>query len=288
DTRPEVQGRAEAGSTVKVYDNGTLLGSAVADKDGNWSFTPAANLKDGDHRLTAEAVDAAGNVSPPSGGFDFTLVSGGAPDAPDVTVSDSAGNTVAAGGSTVDNTPTLSGEGEPGDVVTVTDGDRPLGSTVVGEDGSWSLTPETPLDEGEHDLGVTVTDPAGNESPATVVPVIVDTTAPEAPSISAVLDDQGDRQGALASGDITDDTRPEVQGRAEAGSTVKVYDNGTLLGSAVADRDGNWSFTPAANLKDGDHRLTAEAVDAAGNVSPPSGGFDFTLVSGGAPEAPVI
>uniref|UniRef100_UPI001588AF52 Ig-like domain-containing protein n=1 Tax=Burkholderia anthina TaxID=179879 RepID=UPI001588AF52 len=56
-----------------------------------------------------------------------------------------------------------------------------------------------------------------------------------------------------------------------------------LLGSVVADADGNWTFQPSSPLPEGDHRLTMIARDAAGNESEVSDGFDFTLQVGGVP-----
>ncbi|MTD38010.1 Biofilm associated protein A, partial [Erwinia sp. CPCC 100877] len=166
DPTPTLSGTgSQPGNIIEIWDNGIKLGETVITQDSSWTFTPSESLSEGEHNFSIVEKDSSGNQGQPTEGWPI-VIDTTVPDAPDVTVSDSAGNPVPAGGSTVDDTPTLSGEGEPGDVVTVTDGDKPLGSTVVGEDGSWSLTPETPLDEGEHDLGVTVTDPAGNESPA--------------------------------------------------------------------------------------------------------------------------
>ncbi len=41
--------------------------------------------------------------------------------------------------------------------------------------------------------------------------------------ITAVADDVGDRQGNVASGEITDDSKPLISGIGEAGNTVYVY-----------------------------------------------------------------
>ncbi|MBO1997338.1 hypothetical protein J4730_09585 [Klebsiella pneumoniae] len=35
-----LSGTAEAGATVTIYDGSTVLGTAVADEDGHWRFTP--------------------------------------------------------------------------------------------------------------------------------------------------------------------------------------------------------------------------------------------------------
>ncbi|WP_222945058.1 Ig-like domain-containing protein, partial [Paraburkholderia sp. 31.1] len=61
---------------------------------------------------------------------------------------------VGNGESTDDTTPTLVGEGEPGDTIIVIDNGTPIGETTVDEEGNWSFTPETPLEEGEHQFTV--------------------------------------------------------------------------------------------------------------------------------------
>jgi hypothetical protein len=152
----------------------------------------------------------------------------------------------------------------------------------VDDEGKWSFTPEQPLNEGEHVLTVIERDPAGNESaPGDPYVVIVDTTAPDTPVISAVIDGQGSVTGPIASGGTTDDARPEIRGTAEPGTTVTIFDNGQALGTVQTGDDGNWSFTLEESLGDGQHNLTAMATDAAGNSSEPSGQFGFSLQAPG-------
>ncbi len=90
--------------------------------------------------------------------------------------------------------------------------------------------------------------------------VTIDTTAPVAPTITSFSTDSG-----VAGDHITNDNTLTLTGTAEAGSTVKVYDGATLLGSATASGTGAWSYTTAA-LANGAHSLTATATDAAGNT----------------------
>ena len=59
-----------------------------------------------------------------------------------------------------------------------------------------------------------------------------DTTAPDAPTID--LADLSDT-GSSSTDDLTNDSTPTLNGTAEAGSTVNVYEGATLLGSATAD-----------------------------------------------------
>ncbi|WP_256850206.1 hypothetical protein, partial [Pantoea sp. Fr-CA_6] len=51
--------------------------------------------------------------------------------------------------------------------------------------------------------------------------VVLDTMAPEA-AVAALMDAQGEVQGEVASGGVTDDRAPVLKGTAEAGATVTV------------------------------------------------------------------
>ncbi|QFZ84367.1 hypothetical protein GFK26_17160 [Variovorax paradoxus] len=96
-------------------------------------------------------------------------------------------------------------------------------------------------------------------------------------TIDRVLDDVGAITGAIDKGGFTDDTTPTLQGKAAAGGTVKVYDGATLLGSAVADASGKWSFTPGTALSEGLHNLSATVTPAGGSESARTGVFDLTV-----------
>ena len=164
-----------------------------------------------------------------------------------------------------------------------------IGDAIVGEDGRWEFTPDPALIDGPHPITVIVTDPAGNASePSDPYIIIVDTTAPVAPTIDAVFDDQGTSTGNINPGDITDDAQPDISGSAEPGSTVIIYDNGVEIGRELVGADGRWTHTPMPPLLNGPHDLSARAEDAAGNVSAPSNSVDFELVAGGTPPAPSI
>ena len=291
DAQPEIKGTSEAGATIQVYDSGVLLGSTLANASGQWSFTPAANLIDGTHNLTATATNAAGNVSPETGIYDFRIDTAAASAPSGVTLTDDVGlvtGVLTGGAITDDATPTLSGTAEAGSTVKVYDNATLIGSTVADAAGAWSVTPTTALTDGAHNLSATQTDTAGNTSAASAaIAFTVDTSAVTAPTIGGVTDNIGAILGGVAKDGVTDDTQPTINGTAPAGTTVKVYDNGVLLGSTTASASGTWSLTPAAGLADGVHNLTATATNAAGTVSAPTAAFGIT-VDTAAPNAPVV
>ncbi|MGK3124521.1 Ig-like domain-containing protein [Candidatus Pantoea formicae] len=267
DNTPTLTGTAEAGATVSVYDGSTLLGTVVVGADGTWSFTSPA-LADGQHSLTTTVTDAAGNTSAASDPITFTVDTIAPTAAAGLVVSDDVGGTqgaLTAGATTDDNTPTLSGTAEPGTYISVYDGTTLLGTATVGADGTWSFT--TPaLSNGAHSLTVTVTDAAGNVSPATD-PFNFSVTAdlPPATTTLEITDDTGSTLVQLGNGAYTHDNTPVLSGLATAGAVITLYDGETVLGSVVAGADGQWVFTPGA-LADGSHAFHASITDASGTT----------------------
>lgn len=290
DARPTVSGTAEPHATVIVYDKGKEIGRATVDAKGDWSFTPETALKDGTHLFSYSAVDRAGNQSEFSEPFEFIVDTR----AERVTIhmaEDDAGSVtglVYSGGVTDDTTPTLMGTATAGGIVKLYEGGVLLGQTTAEVDGTWSFTPKVPLADGAHTLTATVTLPAKGESPLSKpFELVVQTVALGQPVIDAVHDDVGTVQGLLGKGAHTDDARPALSGRAEAGSTVHVYDNLVLLGTTLAGANGAWAFTPSASLADGVHAFKVVAVDAVGNSSAPSVDYIIT-VDTLAPARPTI
>ncbi|MCF3128773.1 Ig-like domain-containing protein, partial [Acinetobacter soli] len=169
DTRPAYSGTADASvAIVKVYDNGAYLGSATVGADGKWSFTPSTPIGAGPHSFTASGVDAAGNEGPQSAAWQFKVV-GAAPSAPSIQgVTDNQGDVTGdlqKNQTTDDRTPTISGTGQVGAVVTVYVDGTAVGSTTVASDGTWSVTTTDLGADGTKNLIAKQTDGAGQSSP---------------------------------------------------------------------------------------------------------------------------
>jgi hypothetical protein len=94
--------------------------------------------------------------------------------------------------------------------------------------------------------------------------IVIDTTAPAAPSAPDL--DAGSDTGASDSDDITNDTTPTFSGTGETGATVEVFADSTLIGTATV-AGGTWSVTAGSALSDGTYAITAKQTDPAGNVS---------------------
>ncbi len=279
DNTPTLSGRAEPGSTVNIIDNGQVIGSTKVNPDGTWSFTPDQALSNGEHDLTTTVTDRSGNTGPE--GSHVVITVDVVPGKVEITaVTDDAGSvtgSLSQNAVTDDTRPQISGTAKAGSTVTIMDGSNVLGTTTAGADGTWSFTPSVDLGRGDHTFTATAKDPMGNESASSSWTVTIDTDAPVKPTIDAALDDVGSVQGNLANGGTTDDPTPTLSGKAEAGSTVKIYDQNGLLGEVTAKADGTWSFSPVAKLPEGEHRFHVTATDRAGNTSADSDDFVLTL-----------
>lgn len=255
--QPVFTGSCTITESVNLYIDGNLVASALC-VDGTYALSPSSAVANGSHTATVVAVDHAGNVSAPSSGLAFTIDTS-APAAPVITAPTS-------GSATNDTTPTFSGTGENGATVTVRDGNGNTLCTAVVSGGQWSCTPSTGLAEGQHTITATQTDPAGNTSPAsTAITLTIDTTAPDAPVITAPAD-----------GTATNDNTPTVSGTATANSTVLLSIDGQSPVTVQADGSGNWTYT-TPTLADGSHTFVAIERDAAGNESEPSSTITITV-----------
>ena len=268
-------GTAEANTTVKIYDGATLLGSVLADGSGAWAYT-TAGLSNGTHNLIATATDAAGNTGATSTAVSVTM---NTPIPATPVISSFSTDSGALGDHiTNDSTLTLTGTADANATVKVYDGAALLGSVLADGSGAWIYTTAA-LADGTHSLTATDTVAGITGAPSTALSVAIDTTAPVSPIIASFSTDSG------ALGDhITNDNTPTLTGTAEANSTIKIYDGATVLGSVMADGTGAWSFT-SAPLTDGNHNLTANSTDVAGNTGVASTALNL-IVDTTTPTAP--
>lgn len=238
DTTPTLNGTATANATVTVYENGQPVGTVQADGTGAWSFTPSTPLASGSHTSTATVTDAAGNVSPTSPGFTL-IVDTAAPNAPVISRAiDDVGSItgpLTSGQTTDDTVPRLVGTSEPFATVNIYEGTTLVGTGTADGNGSWSILLNTTLTAGAHSFTAQATDAAGNTSvSSTSFSLTVDTAPPALPVLTSILDDVGNAATPVANGGFTNDAQPTLSGTAEAGSTVKIFDNGVQIGSVTA------------------------------------------------------
>nr|WP_310144292.1 Ig-like domain-containing protein [Burkholderia ambifaria] len=274
---------AEAGALVTIYANGTSVGHATADASGNYTIQSNVLGADGRYQITAQQVDVAGNMSPSSSVTSMTLDTSEPAPVNLHLVDDTFGVHTAgtpSDGLTKDSQVTIRGTASAGDVVTLMDGSTSVGQVTADASGHWTIQ-TTSLADGTHSLSATAVDLAGNTSPASsTLPVRIDTTTTLS---SLTLAASSDTFGAGTYGtnhdNITSATQPTINGTAEAGSYVQLYDvtGGTTVsvGEAVAGSSGNWTTTltsPLSGSASGvSHSLVAVGVDPAGNTSMTSG-----------------
>ncbi|KPF81967.1 hypothetical protein IP70_22515, partial [alpha proteobacterium AAP38] len=129
---------------------------------------------------------------------------------------------------------------------------------------------------GGTDATLTLATPGAANSLGANKAIIIDTTAPSAPSTPNMV--AGTDSGASNSDDITNDTTPNLSGTAEGSATITLYDTDgtTVVGTGTAQAGGNWLIT-TSTLSEGTHTITAKATDAAGNVSVASSGLTITI-----------
>lgn len=172
----------------------------------------------------------------------------------------------------------LTGSAAANSTITILDGTKQIGSTKTDASGQWTYT-GVGLTEGSHKFSVTATTSAGTSSASAVKIVVVDTTAPVAPTLKVSTS-----AATLASSPVA-----VLAGAAEANSTVKVYDGTVQIGTASANANGAWTFT-TSNLATGNHSFTAKAMDAAGNTGNGSAAVSVSIApsTSSKPTAPTI
>lgn len=178
-----VAGRASPGSEVTIMSGETVLGSAKADSRGEWVILPEKPLAPGNHQL---GLVARAEGQQPTSSKDVVVVVVPEPSR-DIAgrEGEAAGQALALavpregeGAATVLQAPganeglsddelqlgsvdygedgdvTIGGRAEPGADLQVYLDNRLLGTTRADETGRWSLSPETTVAEGLHDLRV--------------------------------------------------------------------------------------------------------------------------------------
>ena len=275
---------AVAGDQVFLLLEGAKVGDAriltAADIANGYVDVDATGLRNGVNNLVARIVDQAGKSSD---GVQTPQLQ--------ITVDTSAPQPAvinAVGGDDLVNAAeqgsTLAGTAEAGARVALTLGSVTRSATADAN-GAWSYTLQaadiTALGQGDKQLGVVVTDVAGNSSASVTRAFAVDTVAPTiTAAITSVVDNVDPTTGALSSGATSNDQTLALSGTVGAlgtGERVVVYDGATRLGEATAgSQAGTWTFlTP--HLANGAHALSARVEDAAGNAGAASTAFNVTV-----------
>ena len=255
DTTPTFSGSVDASATaVDLYADGNLVGTDTDVTGGPWSITSDA-LADGVHQMTVRArnVDGASGASP-SLAVTIDTVAPAAPAAPAMTAATDTGASP-TDLITANTKPAFTGSAAGAVSVLILDDGNPVAGDAA-PTSSYLGTVSVPLANGNRSFVARAYDLAGNAADSGGVAGRIDTVAPAPPSIPTLTG---------VTGTITLDPTPDLEGTAEADSTVTLLEGSTTLGTDVAG-DGAWSITSNA-LTLGSHALAARAADLAGNTS---------------------
>ncbi|VVM36583.1 hypothetical protein PS645_00054 [Pseudomonas fluorescens] len=292
DSTPTLTGQATPGSTVNIYLNGVLHQAGVpVNAAGQWEYTFAPALAEGNHVFNASVVTPAGGESPLTGDFNLEvdLTASAAPTIDEIR--DDVGaiqDPLVDGATTDDTTPTLAGTGVAGDIIIIRNNGTEIGRETVQPDGSWSFTPNPPLNNGStNEFDVIAQDPAGNQSaPSAPWTINIDT---DAPTTSATVESMGKDSGGDSGDFVTNDGSAGrlIQGSLTAalvaGEKVQVStDGGATWLDAVMNADDTWNFLDQ-NSHTGDWAIQTRVVDAAGNANTTS---QSITLDNTAPEPP--
>ncbi|MET0340496.1 MAG: Ig-like domain-containing protein, partial [Polyangiales bacterium] len=265
DATPTFRGTADPRAMVRIAI-GAQEGTVAADDEGTWTYTPTAPITDGMRTVTITATDARGGTSTAMRTLTIDTSTVLTLDAP------------RPGAATRDTTPTFSGTGELGSLVEVRVDDVSVGTTMVGGDRTWTLTPTTPLTPGAKQAIATATDALSNTISTTPVGFTIDdrtTVTIAAPAASEVL------TSALV----------RAHGTGEAGATVAlaVRDAGGAMvnASATVTIDGQWMVDLPTPLANGAATATATATDVLGNTATAEVAFRVDASTRVAVEAPL-
>ncbi len=301
----------EAGSTVTLYyvlsgqaaDPETATGAGTytlgsgSNSDTDWTIS-VDNLPEGDYDFFITYTDTAGNVSDPST-VQAVTVDTTAPATPTIDISGTEGTEYTLGGDSGNDIYTntqatdFSVENLEAGTTLVFSVDGTVVATheVTAEDisaGGYTFSHTFGADD-DYTVSVRAVDEAGNVSTtSSEVELTLDTSA-EAVTVSGIdTASDSDDTGTLGtdSDDYTNDTRPNIEGTAEAGSTVTlniVASDGTVVKTVndiTADADGNWNYNipdAEAELADGTYTVKVSATDYAGNTSAVNDAYSFTV-----------
>ena len=276
-TRPWIEGQAEPFANLSVTGIGSDTYTLTADSTGHWSFQVKTSLADGEYTPIIKVTDLTGNVNDGTDGAAFTVDTTAPTEATAHLVHDEVNDTglQADDGITNNASPTIEGTTEALAFVSVVVGESTY-TTTADADGVWSVQAEG-LADGEYKPMITVKDVAGNVSvPLEGEAFTVDTTAPDAQTLTGgLVHDSENDTGVYSDDGLTNNSAPLIEGLADALSHIKVDLNGAVF-EAQADETGYWSVT-ADGLGDGEYTPMIRVMDAAGNLSKPIAGETFTV-----------
>ncbi len=163
------------------------------------------------------------------------------------------------------------GDAPPYSQVTLFYGTFQVGSVVADSNGNWDWTNTiaTPTVGMTYTLTAQATDVAGNVSSRSApysVTQVKQSGPSQAPTVSGVSLSLGSILSTNADGSFDTIATPTLSGVATANSEVAVFDDGVVIGVALVNSMGAWTFT-CSTLATGQQELTFEDINQVGTFS---------------------
>ncbi|EMA3953528.1 non-fimbrial adhesin SiiE [Salmonella enterica] len=252
--RPEFKGFAEAFSTIMIQWDGKVVGSANANANGEWSWTPPSVLAPGSYVVSIVAKDKAGNESSQ---VDFPVVIPVIDVTPPTIKLSEESDSGALGDFTTNNkTPTLVGNTLPNAIVSIYVDGVKVGEATADTAGRYTFQ-LSEMKDGHYVVQVGIVNPRDNsELRSTAVDVTIDTEVAE-----LVWNISGMHEGGYIN-----TVTPEIGGTSEPNSKITIFVNGVEKAIAYTTGAGHWGVVLPALGNDGNYVLTFKVEDAAGNI----------------------
>jgi large repetitive protein len=223
----EVKGKTDSNSIVYVRSGSKAIGKGTSKSNGD--FTIKIPKQRAGTELTVYAENTAGKE-----GDKFIITVTAVPAKPTVE-------------QVADNHTVVKGKASPGLTIVVKSGLEVLGEGLVTNKGTYSVRIS-----GKQKAGTTLTVYAVNEDDNKSVEVkvkVIDKTPPSVPTVNGVVNSK----------------TTTLSGKAEAGSTVYIYNGSKLLTKVTVSKNGQFKGKITAQKKGA--KLTVLATDLAGNKS---------------------
>jgi hypothetical protein len=253
-------GKAEPGSTIRIYDGDTLVAEIVVGPDGTWRVM-LPQMAEGPHTFVVRVVSPDGSEAAPSAPVLIVVrpalvttpvpaASGAAPSAGRPSVSSPA-----AGGAIQSSQPLLSGSAAPGSTVRIYDGNVLIDETKADSAGRWHFVPPIPLAIGKHALRVASVGPDGVEAPAQVLEMVV---AEGATGLKPLMFSASYGKAPSPFG--------LLQGTAPPGAIVVLYDGDVRVVKIPVDANGQWQYALPARTRLGLHQYSIVVTSSDGTT----------------------
>jgi nucleoid-associated protein YgaU len=217
-------GRAEPGWAVTVESNGRVVGSSMADANGEWIIQPSAPIGKGEHSLQLKAQ------SPKGGQMLFSK------QALALSMGDATKSRPLVA---------LTEDGAATRVLQMSPSPAPADAPRSAALTAVPAPAPAPAAKGEATGNIQPATPSKQQDPVTPKPV-----AASQVSFTSIDYEQAEGRNMVF-----------LSGRGTPGSRLMLYIDNEFAGMATIDATGSWTFKAARELAGGSHMLRADSID---------------------------